>query len=202
MAGTPLKEEQVGKAVASLLKYIKGRKAAKTDKKTPLFVEDEYVLLVVGLTKIPTKGRNKPFRISIPHAIYNREECDVCYFVKDTAASKKKLKAHPVPCIKEVISLEKLRTDYKDFESKRKLCGSFDMFLCESRILPMMPKAIGKKFFVRRSSPSTSAASRRTWAPKCGEPSSRPTSSRAPAVAAPCGLGRRRWTPTQSVRIL
>jgi len=153
MAANPLKEEQVGKACASLLKYIEGREAAKTDKKEALFSEDEYVLLVVGLTKIPPSGRNKPFRIKIPHPVYNREECDVCYFVKDTAATKKKLKANPVPCIKEVVSLEKLRTDYKDFESKRKLCGSFDMFLCEARILPMMPKAIGKKFFLKKKQP-------------------------------------------------
>eukprot|EP00940_MAST-03C_sp_MAST-3C-sp2_P000143 g143.t1 len=151
MSKSPLDIEQVGRAVKSLLKYVNGRKGKDGSKQ--LIEEADYVLLSVGLTKIPEKGRNKPFRIKISHPIYDSESMDLCMFVKDSKEIKKRLAEHPVPCVKKVLSLQKLRTDYKDFEAKRKLCAGYDMFLCQDSILPMMPKAIGKKFFVKKKQP-------------------------------------------------
>ena len=33
------------------------------------------------------------------------------------------------------------------FKAKRKLCSSYDLFLCDGSILPMTTKALGKEFF-------------------------------------------------------
>eukprot|EP00939_MAST-03C_sp_MAST-3C-sp1_P001436 g1436.t1 len=150
-ASSPLDRDQVKRAVASLLKYVHGKKE-KSQKKA-LLDDAEYVLLSVGLQKIPEKGKNKPYRIIIPNPIYDADQMDVCMFVKDSKEIKKRLEERPVACVKKVLSLKKLRSDYKDFEAKRKLCSSYDMFLCQDSILPMMPKAIGKKFFVKKKQP-------------------------------------------------
>lgn len=47
----------------------------------------------------------------------------------------------------QVIGLSKLRANYRDYEAKRKLCDSYDVFLADERILPLLPKLLGKKFF-------------------------------------------------------
>ena len=40
----------------------------------------------------------------------------------------------------KIITLDKLRTDYKRFEQKRELLATYDMFLADDRILPMLCK--------------------------------------------------------------
>jgi ribosome biogenesis protein UTP30 len=43
-----------------------------------------------------------------------------------------------------VIGLSKLRTKYESHEAKRQLCGLYDLFLADDRVLPSLPKLIGK----------------------------------------------------------
>ena len=47
----------------------------------------------------------------------------------------------------------KLRKNYHQFEDKRSLCDSYQLFLADSRILPMLPPLIGKYFFERKKQP-------------------------------------------------
>ena len=49
-----------------------------------------------------------------------------------------------IPGLGKVISLTKLRTDHKRYEDRRNLCNAYDLFLCDDRITPMLPKVIGK----------------------------------------------------------
>jgi ribosome biogenesis protein UTP30 len=49
----------------------------------------------------------------------------------------------------QVVDLSKLRKKYKAFEVKRQLCNSYQVFLADERILPMLPKNLGKSFFSR-----------------------------------------------------
>jgi ribosome biogenesis protein UTP30 len=63
------------------------------------------------------------------------------------------LEAHPVSRIKKVVSLDKLRKEYSQFKQKRELCESFDLFLSDDRILPMLPKVLGKVFFEKKKQP-------------------------------------------------
>ena len=48
---------------------------------------------------------------------------------------------------KKVIEVTKLRKIYKSYESRRKLLGSYDMFLADDRITSLLPRLLGKKFF-------------------------------------------------------
>ena len=37
------------------------------------------------------------------------------------------------------------RSKYESFEAKRKLCGSYDLFLADERILVHLPKLLGER---------------------------------------------------------
>lgn len=53
----------------------------------------------------------------------------------------------------QVVGTSKLRTKYESYEAKRNLCRQFDLFLADDRILPSLPKLIGKTFFRRKKQP-------------------------------------------------
>lgn len=60
------------------------------------------------------------------------------------------MRTNPVPGITKVIGLQKLQKNYKDLESKRALADAFDLFLCDSRIVEMMPKILGNVFYKKK----------------------------------------------------
>ena len=49
--------------------------------------------------------------------------------------------------------MSKLRTKYEAHEAKRQLCNSYDLFLADERIIPSLPKLIGKSFFKKKKQP-------------------------------------------------
>lgn len=50
----------------------------------------------------------------------------------------------------QVIGLEKLRTKFKQYEAKRQLLNTYDLFIADDRILPLLRKLLGVKFFERK----------------------------------------------------
>ncbi len=42
---------------------------------------------------------------------------------------------------------------YESHEAKRELCKLYDLFLADERVLPMLPKLIGKSFFKKKKQP-------------------------------------------------
>lgn len=49
--------------------------------------------------------------------------------------------------IKKVFSLSKVRSHFKQYEDRRTLCATYDKFLCDDRIVPALPRVLGKTFF-------------------------------------------------------
>lgn len=49
-----------------------------------------------------------------------------------------------------VIGISKLRKKFKPYEAKRQLCNSFDIFMADARIVPLLPNLLGKHFFDRK----------------------------------------------------
>jgi hypothetical protein len=49
-----------------------------------------------------------------------------------------------------VLSLSKLRANYKQYEAKRRLCASYDLFLVDKRILSFLPALLGRSFFEKK----------------------------------------------------
>merc|ERR1719313_777202 len=93
----------------------------------------------------------KPMLIELPHAMYN-EKSEVCFLAKDPQKKYKQLllQEHPVPGLTKVIGLEKLKKNYKTAENKRALADAFDLFLCDSSIVEMMPKVLGIIFYEKK----------------------------------------------------
>ena len=46
--------------------------------------------------------------------------------------------------MKKVIGISKLKAKYESHEAKRNLCSEYDIFLADNRILPVLPKLLGK----------------------------------------------------------
>lgn len=111
--------------------------------------------------------RTRRGRSPLKHSIY--EGAEVCVITKDPqkefrqafaarkVAGVSKVVSHvELACARslalrsratQIIGLSKLRTNYRDFDAKRKLCDSYDLFLADSRVLPYLPRLLGKKFF-------------------------------------------------------
>jgi ribosome biogenesis protein UTP30 len=114
-----------------------------------------YVMF--GLKKIPAEVSVKPQLISIPNSWKSASSADsvrVCIFTKDPHEEyKKRIKALGVASIVKVMPVSKLRKNFKPFEAKRQLCASYDIFLTDCRIVSLLPKLIGKKFFESKKIP-------------------------------------------------
>ncbi|ERN03799.1 ribosomal L1 domain-containing protein 1 [Amborella trichopoda] len=163
---TGISEDKVGKAVDSLLKWVKSK--AK-HQKAQLLEHDELVYLVLNLKAIPAKGRVNPFRIPIPHPVYNFDgSTEICLIIDDRERgldpklAKKKIKDENLP-ISKILRLSKLKTNYKPFEARRQLCGSFDLFFTDRRALPVLPRLLGKAFFKKKKTPISVDLTHKNW---------------------------------------
>lgn len=160
-----LDEEQVRKAVIALLKYIGKNKSDSND----LFDDDEFLYLVIALKKVPQDRRkDKPLRLPLPHPIYDAEGAEICLLVKDRKgeghkAAKLKVREEKVAGVNKVIGISKLKTKYESHESKRQLCSSYDLFLADDRILPSLPKLLGKSFFKKKKQPIPVRLTGKDW---------------------------------------
>lgn len=53
----------------------------------------------------------------------------------------------------QVIGVSKLKKKYVPYEAKRQLCSAYDLFVADSRVLPMLPPLLGKTFFKKKKLP-------------------------------------------------
>ena len=166
---TGWREAQVRKAAQSILKYV-GKQQAESNS---LFAEDEeFLYLLLALKKMPMQPRkDKPVALHVPHPLYSLEGQEVCLFVKDTPdgaghkeAKKRLAQVQKSGGVAKVVGTSKLRTKYESHEAKRQLCRSYDLFLADERILPSLPKLIGKAFFKKKKQPIPVDLRRGNWA--------------------------------------
>lgn len=165
--------KNLSKALGALIdfeqkKSCKSKTESKEGSKKNLLEDDEddgsassadkksfYVMF--GLKKIPAEVSVKPQLISVPNCWKSASSADsvrVCIFTKDPHEEyKKRIKALGLPSILKVMPVSKLRKNFKPFEAKRQLCASYDIFLTDCRIVSLLPKLIGKKFFESKKIP-------------------------------------------------
>ncbi|GER53420.1 ribosomal protein L1p/L10e family [Striga asiatica] len=156
-ATSRLQKSTVDSAVSALLKFKAA--AQSSSDKLQLLPEDDYIYLNLTLKKIPSNPRTSPFRIPLPHPILDATS-QVCLIIDDRPKSptppsdqiKKLIKSQGIT-ISKVIRVSKLKSNYKPYEAKRKLCDSYDLFLVDKRVVHLLPKLIGKKFFKKKKLP-------------------------------------------------
>ncbi|KAF8391137.1 hypothetical protein HHK36_023438 [Tetracentron sinense] len=157
--------ETVGKAIEALLKW---RNSRAKNQKPQLLEEDDFLYLILTLKKIPPKGRTNPFKIPLPNPLHSSEE-QLCLVIDDRSksnltseAAKKKIKSDEIP-ISKVLKISKLKSDYRPFEAKRKLCDSFDLFFADKRIIHLLPRLLGKQFFKKKKIPIPIDLTHKNW---------------------------------------
>merc|ERR1712002_637742 len=137
-------------------------------KESNLIEENTPIQLQYNFKKIP-QLKNKRLHARIPHRLVT-DDTDVCLFVKDVHKGaedqedkrdftpsvrhfKRIVEEAGVKKVEEIIPVIQLKREYHDFEMQRKLCDSFDLFLCDERISKFMPKLLGKTFHKKRKLP-------------------------------------------------
>lgn len=161
-----LSRERVEKGVDALLEWVKSK--AK-HQKPQLLEHDELLYFVVTLKRIPDKERINPYKIRLPHPLFPLDGShEICLIIDDrekglnAEAAKNKVKEEDLP-ISKVLKYSKLKTDYKPFEAKRKLCGSFDLFLANKSVVPLLPRLLGKEFFKKKKHPIPVDLTHKQW---------------------------------------
>ncbi|RMZ06265.1 hypothetical protein D0860_05621 [Hortaea werneckii] len=161
-----LDNAQTLRASTALLKKIQSDEATSqkmTEKPSLLAdadeadVEDETPVWMILTTKkhIVDKKRLKPGKIPLPHPYLdaNDESLRICLITADPQRRYKDLIEHssfPVELgkrVQRVLGLEKLKTKYKSFESRRQLLSEYDVFLADDRIITYLPGVLGKVFY-------------------------------------------------------
>ncbi|GMN54910.1 hypothetical protein TIFTF001_024033 [Ficus carica] len=156
----------VQKAVNSLLKW---RNSKSQIQKPQLLDDDEFVYLILTLKKIPAKDRINAYKVPLPHPLHSGDSSELCLLIDDRPKSGltkddavKKIKADGIP-VSKVLKLSKLKSDYRAFEAKRKLCDSYDVFFADKRIVPLLPRLLGKHFFKKRKIPVPVDLRHKNW---------------------------------------
>lgn len=147
-------------AVASLTKWMKKR----TGEAPPSLLADEsddLIVLQLSLRRIPAKPTTRPRLLPLPHPVVGHDGASVCLISDDRPKSRspsasdllhESKSLHRLP-VSEVIPLSTLRTDYRPYESRRRLAGSHDLFIADRAILPLLPRVIGKAFYSTKKAP-------------------------------------------------
>ena len=165
---------QARKAARALLEFAErqagGGKAALFDGED----DGASVNLVLALRKAP-QGRTVPLPLPVPRSLL-AEDAEICLIVKDdTAETRKALDKKQANAtadanvaaleervaamgegacgVSKVIGIRRLKSDYKQFEQRRQLLARYDMFLCDERVVGVLPKLLGSKFFKKKRQP-------------------------------------------------
>ncbi|XP_066366319.1 uncharacterized protein [Miscanthus floridulus] len=152
--------ETVAGAVASLTKWMKKR-AAEARPNLLADERDDLVVLQLSLRRVPASRSTRPRLLPLPHPVVGHDGASVCVISDDRPKSRSPPSSdllhaskslHRLP-VSEVIPLSTLRTDYRPYESRRRLAASHDLFVADRAILPLLPRVLGKAFYSTKKAP-------------------------------------------------
>ncbi|GJN31418.1 hypothetical protein PR202_gb19814 [Eleusine coracana subsp. coracana] len=155
----PVPRATVASAVGALTKWMKKR-AAEAPPSLLADERDDLVVLQLSLRRVPASSKIKPHLLPLPHSVVGHSGASVCIVSDDRPKSRSpsasdlldKSKSLQLP-VSEVIPLSTLRTDYRPYESRRRLAVSHDLFIADRAILPLLPRVLGKAFYSTKKAP-------------------------------------------------
>uniref|UniRef100_A0A0D9WJL9 Ribosomal protein L1 n=1 Tax=Leersia perrieri TaxID=77586 RepID=A0A0D9WJL9_9ORYZ len=161
----------VATAVAALFKWMRAR-AAEAPPNLLTDERDDLVILQLSLRRIPSSSATKPRLLPLLHPVLlPGDSASVCVISDDRPKSTRspaatdiadKAKSHGLP-VSEVIPLSALRTDYRPYESRRRLAASHDLFIADRGVLPLLPRVLGKAFYSTKKAPVAVDFTRAGW---------------------------------------
>jgi len=87
----------------------------------------------------------------LPHPIFREEGVDVCLIVKDPEEEHiEAVKGSGAPGLARIISVGRLKKEFKSYEQKRGLCSQYDLFLADNRVVETLNHTLGKAFFQKK----------------------------------------------------
>ncbi|KAJ3825908.1 ribosomal protein L1p/L10e family-domain-containing protein [Lentinula raphanica] len=144
---------QCQKAVDALHAYVSEVAAKKAETQLLPDVEQAF-WLTIALKKQPQGSSLKVYSIPIAHPIVDPRKESVCLFTKDPQRTYKDLLAdNNIRFISKVIDISKLKGKYKAFDARRALLKEHGLFLADDRVIPLLPKLLGSKFFRAKKQP-------------------------------------------------
>ncbi|RCV16588.1 hypothetical protein SETIT_3G150100v2 [Setaria italica] len=156
----PVPRETVAGAVASLTKWMKKR-AEEAPPNLLADERDDLVIVQLSLRRVPASPTTRPRLLPLPHPVVGHDGASVCVISDDRPNSRSppasdlldaSKSLHRLP-VSEVIPLSTLRTDYRPYESRRRLAASHDLFIADRGILPLLPRVLGKAFYSTKKAP-------------------------------------------------
>ncbi|XP_050455230.1 ribosomal L1 domain-containing protein CG13096-like [Cataglyphis hispanica] len=130
-----------------------------------LATETQPIFMQVTCVKIPKVPRRQ-MRILLPYSIVAPND-EIALFVCDLERGRRKdyeptvehyknlLDEHGCTRVNEIIPINRVKTEFDQFELKKKLIGSYDHFLVDGRIAGHMSQLLGKYFIKRRKLPTS-----------------------------------------------
>ncbi len=160
------------RALLALLKHHESSASSGENKKLQLLENDLDVQVQFSLARIPGNASPKPIRVDVPHSLVkvatsildasddgdvNLQDVEACIIVKEESKPWVQEMVVRFPkelgCIKKVLGLQSLRVKHKTYAQRRELLARFTLFFADDRILPMLTKALGGKFFEKKKQP-------------------------------------------------
>ncbi|KAJ7465128.1 ribosomal protein L1p/L10e family-domain-containing protein [Mycena latifolia] len=130
-------------------------KVAEKQRETELLPgKEQNIWLNVTVKKIASAHKFKPVKIPIVHPLVDPRTSAVCLITKDPQRQYKDLLAeHNIKFISRVVGIEKLKGKFKPFEARRMLLKENGLFLADERVVPLLPKLLGVKWFEAKKQP-------------------------------------------------
>ncbi|KAL0954745.1 hypothetical protein HGRIS_003697 [Hohenbuehelia grisea] len=144
---------QCKRAVDALLSFETKREEERTSNEL-LPGKEPNVWLVVTTKRMQPTYKMKPIKIPVAHPLVDPRTSSICLITKDPQREYKDLlEAKGIKFISRVVGLEKLKGKFKPFEARRMLLKENGLFLADERIVTMLPKLLGSKFFQAKKQP-------------------------------------------------
>ncbi|KAI0345653.1 ribosomal protein L1 [Trametopsis cervina] len=146
-------EKQCELAVDALLKHEQ-RRQEKLQETQLLPGKEQNVWLVLTVKQMQPQKKLKPHRIPIVHPLVDPRTSGVCLITKDPQRTYKDLlEKQKVKFVSRVVGVEKLKGKWKPFEARRLLLKENELFMADERVIPLLPKLLGKMFFNAKKQP-------------------------------------------------
>ncbi|KAI6117872.1 ribosomal protein L1p/L10e family-domain-containing protein [Pisolithus croceorrhizus] len=145
--------KQCKRAVTALHDYAT-KKGKEREENELLPGKDQHVWLQVTVKRMQPIQKLKPIRIPLKYTLVDPRTSAVCLITKDPQREYKDLlEQHDIKFISRVVGIEKLRGKFKAFEARRLLLKENAMFLADDRVIPLLPRLLGSKWFEAKKQP-------------------------------------------------
>nr|XP_031831761.1 ribosomal L1 domain-containing protein 1-like [Nomia melanderi] len=158
---TDLSKEHILQCISAIFhlneEQLKNKNALFEGESHPIFMQ-------VTCIRVPKTPR-RHMRILLPYSIVSEDD-EIALFVGDLQRGRRQdneitvehyeelLHKHGCTNIK-IISMNQVKTEYDQYELKRKLVGSYDHFLVDGKIAGHLSHLLGREFYKKRKLPAS-----------------------------------------------